>query len=237
MLAPTQFNLDLKLAEQRRFDNFLLHDRNNAMAVSVLETFCQFSPLAEQIMLLWGEQDVGLTHLLEAASFEAQKNCLSVGYLDMLNQREHKPTFVLDGLDDHLLVCLDNIDAVAGNELWEEAIFHLFNNLRDRGHKLLMASHTQPVAMGINLPDLQSRLLGCVSFEINALGDEHKKRLLLQRAQAIGLDMPNEVARFIIERAPRHIHTLFNLLDALDGASLREQRKITIPFVKSVLHL
>jgi len=235
MLAPTQFNLNLKLAEQRRFDNFLLQDRNNAMALSVLETFCEFSPQAEQILVLWGEHGAGLTHLLEAVSFHAQQNCFSVSYFDLASHYQRDPAIVLDGADDNLLICLDNIDVIAGIEAWEHAIFHLFNNMRDRGHKLLMASHTQPVIMAILLADLQSRLLGCVSFEVNALGDEHKQRLLMQRAHETGLDMPTEVARFIIQRAPRHIHTLFNLLEELDGASLREQRKLTIPFVKSVL--
>jgi DnaA family protein len=47
--------------------------------------------------------------------------------------------------------------------------------------------------------------------------------------------LPDEVANFIIQRVPRDMNALFNLLDRLDRASLQEKRKLTIPFVKQVL--
>ena len=44
-----------------------------------------------------------------------------------------------------------------------------------------------------------------------------------------------ETAQFMLRRFPRDLPTLFALLDTLDTASLIEQRRLTIPFVKSVL--
>ena len=55
------------------------------------------------------------------------------------------------------------------------------------------------------------------------------------RAKGRGMEMSDEVAKFILSRAPRDTNDLFHLLDHLDDASLQQQRKLTIPFVKDVL--
>jgi DnaA family protein len=45
------------------------------------------------------------------------------------------------------------------------------------------------------------------------------------------------VAAYIIQRLSRDMNELFWQLNRLDHASLAEQRKLTIPFVKKVLGL
>jgi DnaA family protein len=46
-----------------------------------------------------------------------------------------------------------------------------------------------------------------------------------------------EAANFLLNRSSREMGNLITSLDILDKASIREQRKITIPFIKDVLHL
>jgi regulatory inactivation of DnaA Hda protein len=58
---------------------------------------------------------------------------------------------------------------------------------------------------------------------------------MIARAAARGMEMPADVATYILSRASRDTAELFTLLNRLDDASLQEQRKLTIPFVKSVL--
>ena len=58
---------------------------------------------------------------------------------------------------------------------------------------------------------------------------------MLFRSQGRGLELPEDTARFMLRRFPRDLPTLFALFDTLDTASLIEQRRLTIPFVKSVL--
>jgi DnaA family protein len=58
---------------------------------------------------------------------------------------------------------------------------------------------------------------------------------LVYRARARGLELPVETAQFMLRRFPRDLPTLFALFETLDVASLVEQRRLTIPFVKSVL--
>lgn len=233
--TPTQFNLNLKLLEQAGFDRFLVESLSNRMALDALSRIG--NPDAEQSILLWGDHSCGLTHLLEATCLQAEQTQKMFQYIDISQVLTFNPTDVLDGLERMPLVCIDNIECIAMHAEWERAIFHLFNNLRDAGHTLVMASHDQPATLQCSLPDLRSRLLGCAAFEITPLSDEKKQELLIQKAKAKGLDMSLEVARFILLRAPRHIARLFEILDTLDEASMQQQRKLTVPFVKSVLGL
>jgi len=66
--------------------------------------------------------------------------------------------------------------------------------------------------------------------------DEDKQQILIFRAARRGLQMPAEVANYIVNRAPRGLSRLLELLDQLDAASLAEKRSLSIPFVKEQLN-
>src|SRR3569623_9897 len=58
---------------------------------------------------------------------------------------------------------------------------------------------------------------------------------LLPPALQRGNEMPADVASLLMRRCRRDMAALFALLDELDHASLAAQRRLTVPFVKSVL--
>ncbi|MBQ0782397.1 MAG: DnaA regulatory inactivator Hda, partial [Thalassolituus oleivorans] len=113
------------------------------------------------------------------------------------------------------------------------AIFHLFNRIRDRQSHLLIAANANPQQLGIRLPDLTSRLSWGMVYQVGALADEEKVLALLLRAHRRGLNLTDDVARYILTRGPRDSQALFDLLERLDQASLTAQRKLTIPFIKA----
>ena len=120
---------------------------------------------------------------------------------------------------------------------WEEAIFHLYNRVKEAGGRLVMAAHDLPKAIRVQLPDLVSRFSWGVVYQLHSLVDEEKLAVLIQRAHHRGINLSEEVGRYILTHCPRHMGTLFAALDALDRASLAAQRRLTIPFVKEVLQI
>ena len=54
----------------------------------------------------------------------------------------------LSGLETHEIVCLDDVDRIAGQRVWEEAIFHLYNRILDRGGLLLVSLADLPAEPG-----------------------------------------------------------------------------------------
>jgi DnaA family protein len=155
-------------------------------------------------------------------------------YLPLAELKEIGPG-MLEGVDQLPLVAIDDLQEVMGDADWEEALFHLYNRIRDRQSHLLIGANTPPAQCGGKLPDLVSRLSWGITYQVETLSDEEKVQALILRARQRGFDLLDDVAVFIMNRGPRDMAGLCQILDQLDQASLKEKRKLTIPFVKSEL--
>ena len=236
MPTPQQLSLSVSLNDDATFDNFYAPEgATNARTLALLKA--QAGGQGEPFIYLWGQPGVGLTHLLQAAGHEAQDAGLSIQYLPLRELVGFAPHELLEGLEYLDLVCLDGLEVIAGKPDWEEALFHLFNRLRDAQKHLLVAAVQGPQELPVTLPDLRSRLQWGVTCQVQALSDEDKQNALRHRARARGLELSGDVAHYILQRVPRDMNELFCYLQRLDHASLAEQRKLTIPFVKKVLNL
>lgn len=222
----------LQCKDTARLDNF--YPGQNS---SVLHYLAQLSQTPEQwLTYLWGKPDTGRTHLLNAVSFSAHEQGLSVIYLPLAEYAHLEPA-IFDNLEVHDRICLDDIDALAGNMEWETAFFHLYNRIYAAGHQLVLTANLAPRHLPLILPDLQSRLLSGMIFHLHELSDTEKLAALTLRAEARGLLISPEVGDFLLRRISRRLNDLFAALDRLDHASLAAQRRLTIPFVKAVLQL
>lgn len=232
--SPQQLSLSVNLNDDATFDNFYAPAQtHNAMVVQGLRA--QLDGSGEAFVYLWGAPGCGLTHLLQAACHQAQSAGMSVQYLPLRDLVGYAPDELFAGLDSVDLVCLDCLPSVAGRPDWERAIFHLYNQLRDQGRRLLVAAEHSPRELALTLEDLRSRLQWGLTYQVHSLSDEDKQQALQMRARARGLELSDEVAQYITQRLPRDTNELFWQLQRLDHASLTEQRKLTIPFVKKVL--
>jgi len=229
MAAPVQLSLGVHLQDAAQFSNFHL-GKNPAIVTHLPEMLEQ---QGFRYVFLWGKQDSGKSHLLQACYHLAQSKSMQAVYLSLQEQAGGSPDVLADL--DQPLVCLDDLDAVVGIPAWEEALFHTFNRLRDQGKMLLITAASSPAYLPVQLPDLASRLAWGLTYQLHTLEDEDKLAALKMRAQKRGLQMPEEVARYLLHRSPRRLSGLFATLDVLDDASLKEQRKLTIPFVRQAL--
>lgn len=142
---------------------------------------------------------------------------------------------VLEGLERCELVCVDALEALVARPAWEEALFHLYNRLAASGRRLVLASARAPRALAFCLPDLGSRLVAGLVFQLRPLDDAGKLVMLGRRAAASGLELPAEVGRYLLTRLPRDTGALLQALERLDWASLAAGRRLTLPFVRAVL--
>jgi len=232
-MKPIQLPLGVRLRDDATFKNF--YPGSNAVALGYVERLCQADAgWTESLIYLWGGAGVGRSHLLQAACLQLEQLDQQAVYLPLAGLVEHGPA-LLEGLEHCALVCLDDLDAVAGRADWEEALFHLFNRLRDAGQRLLLSASAAPRELHLQLADLQSRLSQALVFQLRELAADDKLHALQLRASRRGLQLPDEVAAFILNRGSRSMNGLFELLEQLDQASLQAQRKLTIPFLKETL--
>ncbi len=232
-MKPTQLSLGMRLRDDATFANY--YPGANAGALGYVEHACDTeNQWIDSVLYIWGPAGVGRSHLLQAACLLVEERGGRALYLPLAELAEHD-TQLLDNVEFCDLLCLDDIQAVVGQRHWEVALFHAFNRMRDAGKKLLIAADAAPRELGIELPDLQSRLSLALVFQLHELSDDDKLRALQLRASRRGLRLPDDVGRFILARSVRSMTVLFDTLEQLDRASLQAQRKLTIPFLKEAL--
>ncbi len=236
VMQPTQFTLAVTLPDDETLHSFYGADSSPAVAYirQYLQPETANSGKPQPPVFVFGASGSGKSHLLYAACVQAQELGLTSQLLALDEFAQYSPR-MLDNLEQLDLVCLDNIGAVAGDSHWQVALFDLYNRLAEHGKKLIIVADDQPTALGFTLPDLVSRLQACTVFQLRLLSDDDKQKLLQQKARVRGLDLPDEVARYLLNRQQRDIRALVDTLDVLDKASMVHQRRLTIPFVKDVL--
>lgn len=234
LTTSPQLSLPLHLPDDETFASF--YPGENTLLLAALRNLALDQ--GERMLYIWGVPDSGRSHLLHASCAEMNAAQAATAYLPLDMHAMMTPAF-LDGLESMALVCLDNIDAIAGNTQWERAIFDFYNRRKELSDstRLLVTASAPANQLPFELPDLASRLSWGLTFRLMELEDAQKLSALQLRAELRGLKMPLEVARFLIKRLSRDMPTLLETLDKLDRASITAQRKLTVPFVKETLGL
>jgi DnaA family protein len=233
MLASQQIPLSIHLNDEATFANFFVASGSpNALVLEALKNLSVGNG-PETFIYLWGA--TGLSHLLQATCHAARRQGHTNLYLPLDEVAGFAPMELLESLEHQSLLCLDGLESVVGRPDWDEALFHLYNRIHLLGSRLLVSAHCPPKDIRTSLPDLASRLSWGVTYRVDPLNDMEKQQALQQRALLRGMEMSDEVARFILNHGSREPRQLFECLNLLDRRSLVEKRKLTIPFVKEVL--
>jgi len=223
----TQLALPLQLADHAVFASYL-NSGNEALVATLSRIAADDEGHG---CWLWGASATGKTHLLQAVCEAAGDRA---AYMPLAMVAEAGPG-VLDGLSSRELVCIDDIDKVAGQADWELALFDLCNQIFDAGSQLLVSAASTPRECPIEMADLRSRLARLPVFQIHALGEDERVSALQLRSRHRGLELPDDAARYLLKRSRRDMASLYELLDTLDREALRAKRRLTIPFVREVL--
>lgn len=226
--TSAQLTLGVGLDDDAQFENFFVSAANRALVNALMEN------RSEPFLYVWGSGSLGLSHLLQAACHKCSAEGRGSIYIPLSERAQFSPK-MLEGAESLSLVCIDDIETIAGDVEWEAALFTAFNAMRQTGTQLIVAGHMAAQQLAINLADLHSRLQSGLLFQLVALSDEDKIAALQLRARQRGLDLPDAVGEFILLRAERNLSALIRILDELDRSSLQQQRRLTVPLVKSTL--
>jgi DnaA-homolog protein len=185
---------------------------------------------------LWGAHGSGKTHLLQAvcAAAGAAASGAPAAYFPLTRSLALPPE-ALAGFERTPVLCVDDVDAVAGDLAWERALFRLFNDAAELRTRLIFAAAGPPRQSDWSLEDWRSRAAACVVYQLHELDDDGRIEALRLRAAQRGLQLPYETSEYLLKRMPRDLRSLFEILDQLDEASLVAQRRLTIPFIRDAL--
>lgn len=189
----------------------------------------------------------GVSHLLQACAAQAAEQHLSAMYLSLHELLAASDTGrssdavaamagYFDGLENFDLLCIDDIECLVGQPYWQEQLFYLIEKLKNKSSaRLVLGSHCLAAELDFDLADLKSRLKWATGFQLSVLSDEQKTHVLQFKAERLGLVMSDEVAAFLMNRCSRNMADLSELLAQLDQQALSSGRRLTIPWLKTVL--
>lgn len=229
-MIAQQLTFHFNIRDEAIFDNYFAG--GHTQLIHVLKKFV--TEPDELFIYCYGEHGSGRTHLLQACYHFAEKENYSTFYFSLIHHAELSPT-IFDALENQQYVFIDDIDSIVGHVEWEEALFHFYNRARENQVSLLVSAALPPQQLNWVLQDLRSRLSCGLVLEIKNLNDHEKMQALQMRARLRGLNLSAEVANYLLRHHSRNMRDLFSMLEILDQASLVGQRKLTIPFVKTVL--
>ena len=225
-----QLPLALRFPPDQRFETYISAPEGT---LAQLRAQAQGRGIASSVYIA-GAPATGKSHLLLATCAEAEAAGLRTAYLPLM-AAAGRLRDALDAFEHADLVALDGLEAIAGDREDEIALFDAHNRARDAGRSLLYAARAMPDALDLVLPDLRSRLSQCARIALEPLDDDGRADVLRVRAQRRGLQLEDAAIDWLLKRVDRDLVSLTALLDRLDRESLAAQRRLTVPFLRSVL--
>lgn len=226
-----QLPLAVELRPQLTLENFI--PGRNTQLLTILQHLAYEQ--SDELLFISGTADSGKTHLLMGLCQQAQLAGRSCAYLPLDELSRLSPD-LLQGMENMDVIALDGIQHICGNPAWEEALFILFNLVREQKHCMVCCANQAPSNLPLQLPDLKSRLGWGSIYSLRALDDEHLMHLLQTQADKRGLQLKPKVAQWLLTHHSRNPRHLLQLLDKLDLAALADKRhNLTLPFIRSRL--
>jgi len=225
-----QLPLALRWPAHQRLDAFV--PGANGVAIELLRDAA--ATHSGPWLYLAGAHGSGRTHLLIASCAAADAAGRSAQYLPLANLRDDRAT-AIRAFGGSALLAIDDVDAIAGDDKAEHALFDLYNRCRAEGATLLFAALAPPAQIGIGLPDLVSRLSACTQIALKPLDEAERRELLRERARSRGIELDDAVLDWLFAREKRDPASLIAVLDRIDSASLAAQRRVTVPFLRGLL--
>ena len=229
MLFSPQIPLQLEPPRPDRFEDFVAGPNEKALLA-----VRQLLEEPGSSLFLSGPEGSGKSHLLNALCHDARERGMAAFYIALKHLPEEAAAG-LEGLQVLDLVCVDDIDRVAGNPAWERALFRCFNEVRAAEGRLLIASRLPLSSLQFGLPDLQSRLAWGVRQNLQFPDDKGKQKIMMQRARSLHIELPDDVRNYVLKHSRRDMSSLLTLVENLKDAAFAGKRKITVPLAREVL--
>lgn len=230
-MTMRQLPLELRWPSHQRLDAFL--PGGNAAALQLVRDGAEGRD--DAWLFLQGAHGAGKTHLLIGACRAAMTTGHDARYLPLASLSAPRAAALAAAESNVGLIAIDDVQAIAGDDDAERALFDLYNRARANHSMLLFAASTAPAQAGLQLPDLVSRLSACTQCLLKPMDESGRRAVLRARAQERGLELDDHVLDWLFARQPRDLGALIALFERLDHAALAAQRRVTIPFLRGLL--
>lgn len=226
------------------FENFV-EGKSNQLARAAATQVAGNLGHAYNPLFLYGGVGLGKTHLMHAVGNEVltQQPGARVCYVhserfvgDMVRGLQHNKISEFKRAYRSLDVLLiDDIQFFAGKERSQEEFFHTFNTLLEGQRQIILTCDRYPKEVDGLEERLKSRFGWGLTVAVEPPELETSVAILIQKALAEGVQLPNEVAFFIAQRIRSNVRELEGALRRVIATASFTGRSITIESSKEAL--
>lgn len=214
---PEQLPLEFRHEAARGRDDLVVSDPVSA-AASIIDRWPDWpSP----VIIITGPEGSGKSHLAEVwARMSRAVRVHPVTGSDAVMRAGEGPVLVEDA--DR-----DGFD--------QTELFHLINAVRSAGTSLLITARSWPLAWGVTLPDLASRLKAATTVEIGPPDDLLLHQILVKLFADRQLLADEKVIAYIVPRMERSLAAAQAIVERLDRLALARGTRISRSLAAEVL--
>jgi len=233
-----------RLNPQFTFESFV-EGKSNQLAKAAASQVGENPGKSYNPLFIYGGVGLGKTHLMHAIGNAMLKDDprARVSYV-------HSERFVSDmvkGLQHNKIsefkrayrsldaLLIDDIQFFAGKERSQEEFFHTFNALLEGQRQIILTCDRYPKEVNGLEERLKSRFGWGLTVAIEPPELETSVAILISKAQAEGIELPNEVAFFIAKRIRSNVRELEGALRRVIANYRFTGRPINLDFAKEAL--
>jgi chromosomal replication initiator protein len=232
------------LNPRNTFESFVVGP-NNEIAHAAALAVAQAPARTYNPLFIYGGVGLGKTHLMQAIGQYAiaKKKNTKVIYLSselFINE-------FIDAIQHNNLVkfrkryrqadllCIDDIQFLAGKERSQEEFFHTFNTLFD-GHKQIVLSCDRPASEIANLEHrLVSRFEWGLTAELQPPAIETRLAILRKKARSMQIKLPDEIFEFLANRIRSNVRRLEGALMRVASFASLSGKQLTREVIEHLL--
>jgi len=226
------FGLTLPESEVFAIERFFPGKRNDTALLAV-KRFCEGG--AASVIVLVGPRKSGKSHLLKAIALQSGEGGAYIRASDFYAKSGPLTDREFNRLARREVVCVDDLETAKDLPGFYDRLFHLFNRLADRGGRMAVAMSRSPAGTGF-LPDyLSSRLLTGMVVNLKRPDETARAQILKKLAADRQISLTPQAVRYVLQRAPRSVERLKEIVALLDETALAGAKRIGLQHIRSVL--
>lgn len=241
---PAPAALESRLSPVFTFDSFV-EGKSNQLARAAAIQIAENPGKSYNPLFIYGGVGLGKTHLMHAVGNAMLEKSPSarVAYVhserfvgDMVRGLQHNKISEFKQSYRSLdALLIDDIQFFAGKERSQEEFFHTFNALLEGQRQIVLTCDRYPKEVNGLEERLKSRFGWGLTVAIEPPELETSVAILMSKAQAEGVALPEEVAFFIAKRIRSNVRELEGALRRVIANSRFTDRSITLEFAKEAL--
>ena len=193
-------------------------------------------------LFIYGDSGLGKTHLLRAICSEIADNYPSFEIIyvkgeDFTNElinaiKTDKTKAFHDKYRKADVLLVDDIQFISGKVSTQEEFFHTFNALYEAKKQIVLTSDRPPKDLPGLEDRIRSRFEGGVLADISLPDYELRLAILKNKAKSVGLELSDEIEKFLAEKLDSNIRQIEGVIKKLSGIAFLSRDPLTIETVR-----